>query len=790
MVAYVKNANGAWNNSAVWTPNGIPGQTDTVTLGAFTTTVPSGYTALCGGITAFSGTGSSSRSILEIAGTLQLYGTANHGNWGTLSFIGAGKLDLRGQPWIVNHSASGRVVEVISDGAGICEIYSSTTLSTFGDAVGDFVLGHLDLNKFYISNIQWSYGGAWDSGNHYSLKNGVFYNCGRVLSWDYIPDSSDWIVENVDYRGSQAASEQKVTLSARDQGGSITGIRRIKNVTFDYDGILNAKARIVYFPSAGTAEGVYVRGCNLEAFFNGTITKLFSGKNAVVGEGPISIREAVISSNANNPHLLGAMCNDIDGFYLESIQPPGSTDPGDHFISPNGENSIIRRGIINDNWGGVALNALGASVTGSHTLEHCTFVYDIQSADYGIFVRNENSGVYDPSATVTIRSNLAHLRSNPSGVTNIRVFNLETAGDDQIEVIDNNLINGFGTVNSTLYYGVTSATKGAIGSQAGWGLNDIKNVNPNLVDPTRTIQTWASQFGATDYDSSMIYVIDSVNGYNRTTHKQTNTASDPIPPLLTYLRAGYTPTNAAIATAAHDGTTIGALAYAPSVSIDTYPAFIRSGSTGNAYTTTGLSSVSSITIGTLAATAISDTSGDGTHSVPSLTDGVAHELYGIKTITINGTGGSPTTTALLNPLSTQNYVTLSGTLNTTNTGVLYNFSPAAVVGDQIVFLTANNTSVDAQGNLTTDLSGTQQMWHIQASTKIARSYDVTTGTAGLTANVTGVSATTGFGSLLATLVDYTPPDNASDMLTKQPSISIFKNIFKRVSRKLYTKREK
>lgn len=182
--------------------------------------------------------------------------------------------------------------------------------------------------------------------------------------------------------------------------------------------------------------------------------------------------------------------------------------------------------------------------------------------------------------------------------------------------------------------------------------------------------------------------------------------------------------------------------YTAGPSVDSYPSTVRSGSTGNTYTTTSLSSVSGITIGTLAATSISDTSGDGTHSVPSLVDGVAYELYGTRTVIFTGVGGSPTTTTNFQPLSTQNYVTLSGTLNTTNTGVLYNFSPAAVVGDQIVFFTADNTSVDAQGNLATDFVGTQQMWHIQASTKVARSYDVTTGeSAGLTVSITGVAGT-------------------------------------------------
>lgn len=753
MTAYVKNANGAWNSPTLWTPNGTPGSADTVTLGAFTTTIPTGYTAQCGGITSFSGSGSGSRSTLEISGTLELYGTATQGTWSTLSFVGAGKLDLRGFNWEVSYTdGSGRRVEVISDGTATCEIYSSTTLSIFGAPGGGVVLAHLNLNKFYISNVQWEYGGAWEATNNFILQNGTFYNCGRITNWEYLDDSSDWIVENVDFRGSQSGEYQKVWLYCRDKGGTITGIRRFKKVTFDYTGGGSSAVRLRYFPAVMTVDGVYFRSCYVEGLsVAATFNNFFAGQSGVVGEGGFPIREGVITHAVDNPHTMVNLCNDLQGFYIESNQPSNSTDAGDHFILPNGGTTSIKYGIINDNWGGVALNALGVSLTGTHTLEHCTFVVDTHASDYGILARNENSGVFNTSATVTVRSNIVHARSNPSGFANIRVFNLETAGDDQIDTIDYNVINACGSSAGTLYYGVTSATKGSIGSQTGWGLNDKINTNPNFVAPTRNVQSWASQYGATDYDSSIIYVIDSVNGYNRTTHKQTSTPGHTITELLTYIRAGYTPTNAAIATAAHDGTTIGALAYVAAVSIDSYPATIRSGSTGNAYTTTGLSAVSSITIGALSATSLSDTAGDGTHSVPSLVDGVAHQLYGTKTVTINGTGGSPTTTTQFSPLSTQSYVTLSGTLNTTNTGVLYNFSPAAAVGDQIVFDTAKG-AVDAQGNYSGDYDGAQTMWHIDATDNVARSYTVTTGVAAdLIVSLTGVAATAAVGTITTSL---------------------------------------
>jgi len=160
--------------------------------------------------------------------------------------------------------------------------------------------------------------------------------------------------------------------------------------------------------------------------------------------------------------------------------------------------------------------------------------------------------------------------------------------------------------------------------------------------------------------------------------------------------------------------------------IDSYPATVRSGDTGVTFTTTGLTAISSITLGSLAAIGISETSGDGTHSVPNLTDENVHGLYGTRTVTINGAGGSPTTTTNFQPLSSQSYITLSGTLNTSINGILYNFSPAAVAGDQMVWDTAKGTC-DAQGNYETSHDGIQYLWHIQGSTGTARMVVLITG---------------------------------------------------------------
>lgn len=159
-----------------------------------------------------------------------------------------------------------------------------------------------------------------------------------------------------------------------------------------------------------------------------------------------------------------------------------------------------------------------------------------------------------------------------------------------------------------------------------------------------------------------------------------------------------------------------------SPAIDSYPTAVRSGQTGIAYTTSNLASVTSVSVGTLAAVSLSDTTGDGTHALPALTDEVAHELFGTKTVTFNGSG--PTTTSSFLPPIGYTYVTLGNDIDSSSNGIVYNFSPAAVENDQII--TPDTLTPNDRGQASGE-AGVYTCWHIQASTKIARSYVVNLG---------------------------------------------------------------
>lgn len=179
----------------------------------------------------------------------------------------------------------------------------------------------------------------------------------------------------------------------------------------------------------------------------------------------------------------------------------------------------------------------------------------------------------------------------------------------------------------------------------------------------------------------------------------------------------------------------------PVVSLDSINGgtnIVQIGSSGNTAETTGLTSATSASLNGVAMTSIAGSSSPWTFSCPPLTDG-AVSPYPSGTFSITGAEGSPTLAGVAVTLPTGlTAQTLSGTLNTTNTGVLYNFSPAAVVTDQIFYPPVPTSGkyiiIDAQGNIDTDYEGTTQFWHWQASTGITRSYGVILGSGGLTSS--------------------------------------------------------
>lgn len=163
---------------------------------------------------------------------------------------------------------------------------------------------------------------------------------------------------------------------------------------------------------------------------------------------------------------------------------------------------------------------------------------------------------------------------------------------------------------------------------------------------------------------------------------------------------------------------------------------LLAGSTGNTITFSGAFALSSLSIGGVSATAITEVEPDEfTFSFPALADNTSHPGFGTRTITASNGVDSITLSISYLPQTGYTFQTLAGDLDTTtDASVIKDFDPAAAVTDQIAHRT--ETTVNADGTGSTTITGAQTAWHWDASTTTIYSYEILTGTldgGGLTA---------------------------------------------------------
>jgi len=548
--------------AANWSPAGVPGVYDKAIITGFVMTVPSGYVFSPGEI-AFTGSSDSARAGLTISagGIFRQAGNAAFNDFNRVTV--AGEWDLNGFDANYTVSSGSDINNWIESSGAAWKIWSSSTLGSIQKNDGSAVYGRLFLQSGFLSNIKFHFGGGYYSGGYVRVKKNVFYNMGHIQTGQYTYAGDDWYFEENDFDGclSPVGSECAIFACQLDfSGDPLTGIKAFKKNTFRYS---NVSGAIVKFSDNTTFEPDYNYFDKVEVSnFNGTTNwrHIFSSANSFGGLNYITIFDSYISPKTDNPHTMPPPSQNLDGVIIEAIYPAGSTDGGDHFITGNLGNSV-KNSIIIDGWGGALINALGADMSGNYSLEHCTVVADVNDAAYGIMARNESGGKF--IGTLSLRSNIVRARSNPSGVTNIRAVNMETAGIDQVTTMGHNCISGLGSVISTLFYNVTGT--GKTYGDSGFGGGDQIGVNPNFYDENRGILSWGATVGAANYQASVDALLNGVNGYDPSTHQQSAglVTGNNVVSLLDHVRYGFRPANIALKDAGHDGVTIGAQPWIP-----------------------------------------------------------------------------------------------------------------------------------------------------------------------------------------------------------------------------------
>jgi hypothetical protein len=113
---------------------------------------------------------------------------------------------------------------------------------------------------------------------------------------------------------------------------------------------------------------------------------------------------------------------------------------------------------------------------------------------------------------------------------------------------------------------------GKLPGDAGWGAHDVA-FDPQFVDPSWTLKNYAAAQGITDGDAREFHrqVLIAELGYDETGAAQTANSSFTVPSILAAAREAFRPQNPLLATAAHDGGTIGAVPYVASGPSDPAP---------------------------------------------------------------------------------------------------------------------------------------------------------------------------------------------------------------------------
>lgn len=669
MAAISVIANGLANNTACYSGGALPTSVDDLTWGAFTLTIPNGFTLEFKTLTIGASTyAARSKCIINGGGILKQNGDISFTNYTEIraELSGVSLWDMNG--YTTTFAAAGSVVKysLTNDGVGKFKI-----TSTVGGTSTITSAGLLDVNGFEVIGTGFRFGGGFYAGNHYRLKNALFQAIGQWGNVRHIEPSNDCIIENVEIRGVAVPTTNVITLFNPEKANAnpVTGTQYIDNFLISGEipsnlftpsgatavtisGLIanGSKTSISYYVNdCEDGDVVYIpSGATMAMLPNGTITNINTttqrfyvkstsrgfttiydmtfnsgvftpGKCSVLVSrfesmttvdvrnevkfrkctplntlspsgtwkkvwsdcfsnfGDISatpILNSYIVTMANNPHTMENSGRDFQNSIIEINSPSYTGDGSDDFIVTSAGTHLIKNSLILDNYGGTRLNALGvATRTGTYTLDHCTVVVSPRSTsrNYGMLVRNENSGVFSSGATTTVKNTICAIINNPTNSFDVRVFNLETAGNDQIDYLDYNTYSFVGVTPATVYFNVTSATKGAIGSQTGWGLNDQMNVDPQFVDPTRNFFKFINnnQSGLTDAQKIDWY-LQSANGYDPLTNSWDPAKKRPtinIDTLLAYVRAGYVVQNPLLNNSGSDGITRGAFAYqAPVVS--------------------------------------------------------------------------------------------------------------------------------------------------------------------------------------------------------------------------------
>jgi len=639
MVAYVMAGSAANTTVATdFTPNGIPAYPDTLSItGGKTLTNPLGNTFDATITMGGSGTGSRAKFINN--GTWRVRANATINAWSNREFGPGSTLDVLVGcqcPMAVTGTTDVPYVTVISGTEANPVIFthsdyvSGTPLPAWAHASGSSVQGGLlDATYLIIKNMfSFQYGSGNSAGNHYRLNNVALDGAGYFANSLNSNLANDFIFNKVDYRHTHVADVTTTYLAQvsaqKNTSGTPTGVKTLADFTMTHnDPTLSKAFRFLMLDYVDVAEGFVLDEVRIDIGSKSQDTNANNwayrygakSQNSLTWNGyaknSFYVMDGTGFLTAGNFHLFdNASVATLEDCFIEGIVDPltSETDASDWFIVPLSGNVIIKRNIVIDDRGGVFVNNLGGPAmalipsAANVTVEHNTVLSKKSSANfanpYGLIFRTESNGYYTDPSIVTIQSNLCGVIVNNSSDGQIASIILAsvlglgaTVPINQVDVMDYNTYWNMVTAPPTNLFRNIVTTGKAIGDD-GFGMHD-NYVNPTMTNyPSRSDKSVILAFADTKGHTTTKQLWADLlrkNGFNETTRRQETAhiinygAAD----IIDFAKYCVTPTNALLATSAHDGTSRGAVQFsvAPQASGG---GLTVSGSTVSGLTTGGL----------------------------------------------------------------------------------------------------------------------------------------------------------------------------------------------------------
>lgn len=539
--AYVGSVSGNWSNSATWGGAGVPGTGDTVTINNGVTVTQDGDVTV--GATVVEGRLTQASNVtLTIEGALAV-GNGSGKN-GQFDFGPGATLALGTNDLVLNNctltSAATSVSWAKVTGSG--NIAKGTVYTAPGQSIAisyvsfqntgqvAFAVGaHGTVySSFSFANnvihgpsaFKVGVGGYGSTSTVYNVSNNDFRN---VSTLNFFGSTGVYITRPQftfntfsngtvpDFRFNQIKgwniSGNVFHNTVLDQGGQVSTSGALEFAeNFFYS---NIDDRVASFPiglEAPTVERNYVYIDYANAHFIGS-----AGSG---GSGTYTIKDNVFESDFN-----------IDGSNAIIIAPVQQLITGNILIGA----------------GNIAVSTTAVTTPGL-TIENNTSVITSNAAwAYGYVYGLETSGAV--TGDVYIRSNMTAYRGGVTQAASDRA-NADISSNQPGAVTYADYNNWFDMeVN---YHQLTLGNTPT---------NDIA-VDPQFVDDTRGLANWNGNSTVLDSVNDLL----AINGYDAVSKTQASAPSGVTPAdLLDWVRAGYAPTNAALATAGYGGTYIGAV---------------------------------------------------------------------------------------------------------------------------------------------------------------------------------------------------------------------------------------